>query len=381
MTLSPDTPGPPPGRGIDPRLKRRLLSGAVDENVRAIQNLPRHKLYRKPPVGRWLLFALAGLGTLAAASWAIWFRPAAPATSPPSTLAAGLAPAPLPQLPPLAPYATLRGPASPMEPGAATAGAQAMGPLDPDLLADFGTDTVPTRLAARLFPVAVRRIVLDPGHGGGDEGTRTPVGLTEKFLTLDIAQRLAQFLAAAGFEVRMTRDTDSKLFLRDRVRFANQAHADLFVSIHVNWLKDGRADRGIETYYLGPSDDPFITELASAENRESGYSMADVRQLLDGIYSDLRQQESRRLAAAVQRRLVGAVREVSREVRDRGVRSAPFLVLVETEMPAILAEVASLASPEEARLLAQPEYRDRLARALFDGIRAYSLATEQLAGR
>ena len=384
MTLSPDTPGRPPGHGVDPRLKRRLLSGAVDENVRAIQNLPRRKLYRKPPVARWLLFVLAGLGTLAAASWAIWFRPAAHDSSSQTVLANGfsqpiLAPN-APQLP-LAPYATLRGPASAMDPGAATAGAGPPDPQDADLLADFAGDTVPTRLAARLFPVAVRRIVLDPGHGGGDEGTRTPVGLTEKFLTLDISQRLAQLLAAAGLEVRMTRDTDAKLYLRDRVRYANQAHADLFVSIHVNWLKDGRADRGIETYYLGPSDDPFITELASAENRESGYSMADVRQLLDGIYSDLRQQESRRLAAAVQRRLVGAVREVSHEVRDRGVRSAPFLVLVETEMPAILAEVASLASPEEARLLAQAEYRDRLARALFDGIRAYSSATEQTAGR
>ena len=372
MTVSPGAPGPPAGRGIDPRLKRRLLSGAVDDNVRAIQNLPRRKLYRKPPVARWLFLGLAGLAMLAAASWAIWFRPPAPAGQAPSILA---------DFPPLSPYATVRGPASPMASGAAAAASGAIDPLDPDPLPDFGAEAVPTRLAARLFPVAVRRIVIDPGHGGGDEGPRTPVGLTEKVLTLDIAQRLALLLMGAGFEVSMTRDTDTKLFLRDRVRFANQAHADLFLSIHVNWLKDGRSNRGIETYYLGPSDDPFITELASAENRESGYSMADMRQLLDGIYSDLRQQESRRLAAAVQRRLVGAVREVSREVRDRGVRSAPFLVLVETEMPAILAEVASLASPEEARLLAQAEYRDRLARALFDGIRAYSLATEQLAGR
>lgn len=346
----------------------------MEENVRAIQNLPRRRLYRRPPVTRWLFFGLAGIATLAAASWAIWFRP--PAASPAPALLAGAAP--------LAPYAVLHGPASASASASPPATAAAdLGPQDAVELPDFsaGAGAVPTRLAARLFPVAVRRIVLDPGHGGSDDGTRTPVGLTEKMLTLDIAQRLALLLMGAGFEVTMTRDTDSKLYLRDRVRFANQAHADLFVSIHLNWLKDGRANRGIETYFLGPSDDPFITELASAENRESGYALADVRQLLDGIYSDLRQQESRRLAAAVQRRLVAAVSQVSREVRDRGVRSAPFLVLVETEMPAILAEVASLSSPEEARLLAQAEYRDRLARALFDGIRAYSLATEQLAGR
>ena len=344
----------------------------MEENVRVLHNLPRRKLYRRAPVRRWLVAGMAGLAALAAVSWAIWFRP--PTASPsPRVLLADAAP--------LAPYAAIHGPASSdsaLDPAplAADSGLQDGVPLP-----DFGADAVPTRLAARLFPVAVRRIVLDPGHGGTDDGTRTPVGLTEKMLTLDIAQRLALLLMSAGFEVRLTRDDDGKLFLRDRVRFANQAHADLFVSIHLNWLKDGRANRGIETYYLGPSDDPFVIELASAENRESGYSLADVRQLLDGIYSDLRQQESRRLAAAVQRRLVGAVSEVSHDVRDRGVRSAPFLVLVETEMPAILAEVASLSSPEEARLLAQAEYRDRLARALFDGIRAYSLATEQLAGR
>ena len=375
MTVSSGSPGPSApsgGRGIDPRLKRRLLAGAVEENVRVLHNLPRRKLYRRAPVRRWLVAGMAGLAALAAASWAIWFRP--PTASPsPRVLPADAAP--------LAPYAAIHGPASSdsaLDPAplAADSGLQDGVPLP-----DFGADAVPTRLAARLFPVAVRRIVLDPGHGGTDDGTRTPVGLTEKMLTLDIAQRLALLLMSAGFEVRLTRDDDGKLFLRDRVRFANQAHADLFVSIHLNWLKDGRANRGIETYYLGPSDDPFVIELASAENRESGYSLADVRQLLDGIYSDLRQQESRRLAAAVQRRLVGAVSEVSHDVRDRGVRSAPFLVLVETEMPAILAEVASLSSPEEARLLAQAEYRDRLARALFDGIRAYSLATEQLAGR
>lgn len=370
---SPGTSDPSGGRGIDPRLKRRLLAGAVDDNVRAIQNLPRRKLYQRPPITRWVLFGLAGVATLAAGSWAIWFRPQ-PAQPAPPALAVNA---------PIAPRAESNGPASTSSPaGAPALDLSALPPVEGSLPDPASSgEAVPTRLAAGLFPVAVRRIVLDPGHGGGDDGTRTPLGLTEKVLTLDIAQRLALLLMGAGFEVRMTRDVDSKLYLRDRVRFANREHADLFVSIHLNWLKDGRANRGIETYYLGPSDDPFIIELASAENRESGYSRSDVRQLLDGIYSDLRQQESRRLAAAVQRRLVGAVREVSHEVRDRGVRSAPFLVLVETEMPAILAEVASLSSPEEARLLTQSDYRDRLARALFDGIRAYSGATEQLAGR
>jgi N-acetylmuramoyl-L-alanine amidase len=229
-----------------------------------------------------------------------------------------------------------------------------------------------TRMPAQVFPVAVHRIVLDPGLGGTDEGTKTTGGLTEKILTLDVAQRLALKLMDAGFDVSLTREADTMILLRDRVRYANQLGADLFVSIHVNWFKDGRKNRGIETYYLGPSDDPFVTALASAENRESGYALADVRKLLDSIYSDLRQQESRRLAAAVQKQLFAAARSASGDVRDRGVRSAPFLVLVETGMPAILAEVASLSSAEEARLLTSEDYRERIATALYDGIRAYS---------
>lgn len=369
MTASSGPSSPPPGRGLDPRLKRRLLSGAVDDNVRAIQNLPRRKLHQRPPIARRLLVGAAALATVAAAAWAIWFRPA-PADSQTEIASAE---APLPSSALSAPLATE---------SIALEAPEGAAALPPESLASVrAADSVPTRLEARLFPVAVRRIVIDAGHGGGDDGTRTPLGLTEKVLTLDLAQRLALLLRGAGFEVSLTREKDAKLYLRDRVRFANEAHADLFVSIHFNWLKDGRANRGIETYFLGPSDDPFITELASAENRESGYSLSDVRKLLDGIYSDLRQQESRRLATAVHRRLVATAREYSRDVRDRGVRSAPFLVLVETEMPAILAEVASLSSPEEARLLTQADYRDRLARALFDGIRAYSSATEQTAGR
>ena len=130
------------------------------------------------------------------------------------------------------------------------------------------TESVPTRLPSHIFPLAVRRVVIDPGHGGTDEGTKTAAGLTEKILTLDLAQRLALKLVDAGFDVALTRDTDSRMVLRDRVRFANDLHADLFVSIHVNWFHDGRKNRGIETYYLGPSDDPYVTALASAENRD-----------------------------------------------------------------------------------------------------------------
>lgn len=335
----------PERRGADARLRKKLLAGAVDDNVRAIRNEPRGRLHRKAPLGRRVLPWAAVFVAAAAVAWAAFLRPE---------------PAERVVIAPIVPV-TASGPAS-----------GANDPLTLPEAANGDPAAVVTRLPSQVFPVAVRRIVLDPGHGGSDEGTKTPAGLTEKILALDIAQRTALKLLASGFEVSLTREADTKIYLRDRVRYANQSRADLFVSIHFNWFKDGRSNRGIETYYLGPSDDPFVTALASAENRESGYSRADVRELLDGIYGGLRQEESRRLATAVQASLLATARRESRDVRDRGVRSAPFLVLVETEMPAILAEVASLSSAEEARLLTGEAYREKIATALFDGIRAYS---------
>lgn len=324
-----------PAAGKD-RLRKRLLAGAVEDNLRAIRNEPAGSLHRRPPIP-WRPMALT-LVLLAAAA-GIW-------------MAAGT-PSPL----------RARGARNPVVAPAAVTAAIA------GTAAEAAT---PARVPASVFPLSVRHVVIDPGHGGGDVGTRTPTGLAEKDLTLDIARRLARLLEHEEFEVELTRDGDSRVSLRDRARAANEHHADLFVSIHVNWFKDGRANRGIETYFLGPSDDPFITELASAENRESGYSIADVRRLLDSIYADLRQEQSRALASEVQHRLLRSLREIAPEVADRGVKSAPFLVLVATEMPAILAEVACLSNDDEARLLAEEAYRERIAVALFEGIRSYS---------
>ncbi|HVS02464.1 MAG TPA: N-acetylmuramoyl-L-alanine amidase [Thermoanaerobaculia bacterium] len=226
-------------------------------------------------------------------------------------------------------------------------------------------------LDSRVFPVGVRRIVLDPGHGGRDVGTVTPEGLQEKELALDIALRLRDLLAAdGGLEVVLTRSDDRHVLLRERARIANQADADLFVSIHLNWLEP-RGSSGIETYYLGPTDDPYLVRLTGRENHDSGYSLGDVRRLLDSIYLDLRQEESQRLAASVQGSLYESLSAQTPELRDRGVRSAPFLVLVTTDMPAILAEVSCLSNEREAELLATPAYRQKIAEALEAGIARY----------
>jgi N-acetylmuramoyl-L-alanine amidase len=147
------------------------------------------------------------------------------------------------------------------------------------------------------------------------------------------------------------------------------------VSIHVNWIENRKA-RGVETYFLGATEDPFLTRLAAEENRESGYSMADMRKLLDGIYADVRHEKSHKLAETVQASLFSSLRKINPHLDDRGVKAAPFIVLLSTEMPAVLAEVSCLSNEEEAQLLAKPLYRQYIAEALASGVRSYADAVE-----
>jgi N-acetylmuramoyl-L-alanine amidase len=233
----------------------------------------------------------------------------------------------------------------------------------------------PRRIEPALFQLAVRKIVLDPGHGGTDPGARTS-GLSEKEVTLDVGLRLADLLRKHSFSVVMTRETDETLSLERRVRFANEQAGDLLLSIHVNSIPVPER-RGIETYYLGPTDDPRSTVLARAENSDSGYSLADFRRLLEGVYAGVQEQESRRLAESLQTGLYRSLHSANAALENRGVKSAPFVVLVGTQMPGILAEVSCISNAEEARLLKTPDYRQRIADALFAGLRVYAEARKQ----
>ncbi len=256
---------------------------------------------------------------------------------------------------------------------AAQAGPSPEPGLAPAVLEDQTADlrfAAPKAIDSDVFPLEVRRIVVDPGHGGEDFGT-TDHDLVEKELTLDIGKRLAALLRDGGYEVHMTREDDRKLVLRERADFANRLHSDLFVSIHVNWISYAQV-RGIETYFLGTTEDPVLKELARRENRESGYSLADMKMLLEGIYTGVRRDASRQFATRVQRSLYTSLRRVNPNLKNRGVKTAPFVVLVSTEMPAILAEVSCLSNREEARLLSRPLYRDHIAEALYRGIRGYA---------
>jgi N-acetylmuramoyl-L-alanine amidase len=231
------------------------------------------------------------------------------------------------------------------------------------------------RVTSAAFPLAVRRVVIDAGHGGTDPGA-TAAQIQEKEITLDIGRRLRALLEREGFEVVVTREADRTIALKDRARLANESKSDIFLSIHVNALVKHTESRGIETYYLGATSDPSLTALAAEENRVSGYSMADMRKLLDGIYADARRDESHELARTVQKRLFTSLRKSDPGLENWGVKRAPFIVLVATEMPAILAEVGSISNEREAAMLRRPEYRQQIADALFEGIRAYSGAND-----
>lgn len=331
------------------RLKRQLLRDLVQENVDLKEGrLPRGLRRRRMPLVLWVLaLALLPLGLLGSAR----------------LFPSLTGPAPVPAAPP--------GPSSP-----AVARPLAVQPVAVQPAAEEAPAMMmaPTPVAAAVFPLPVRKIVIDPGHGGDSLGTRAPLGLVEKELTLDIAQRVRKLLEK-DFQVLLTRQEDRSLSLKDRGLAANRAGGDIFVSVHLNWIED-RETRGIETYYLGPTDDPVLTRLAADENRESGYSLADMRRLLDGIYAGVRQEKSKKLAEVVQASLFGSLRAVSPGLQNRGVKAAPFIVLVTTQMPAILAEVSCLSNEDEAELLTQPQYRQTIAEALAAGVRTYADSVE-----
>jgi N-acetylmuramoyl-L-alanine amidase len=339
------------------RLKRRLLHDLVQQNVELMQGrMRRPSRPRRVPYLRLAgALALVALSTALIGSTRLLSTLAA---APPPPLRALGAPQARHALPPNLPNL-------PNQPPSGEGGSLSQPARSPSLAAAAAIDPA-------VLPLAVRRIALDAGHGGDSLGTRTPLGLLEKDITLDIARRLRLLLEAGhGFEVVMTRQDDSAVSLGERAAIANRSGADLFVSVHVNWIED-HASRGVETYFLGPTNDPFLNRLAALENRDSGYSMADMRQLLDGIYAGVRQDKSRQLAEVVQGVLFRSLGRVNPGIEDRGVKSAPFIVLLSTQMPAILAEVSCASNAEEARLLARPLYRQYIAEALAGGLRAYA---------
>ena len=227
------------------------------------------------------------------------------------------------------------------------------------------------RSLIRALGLKIGKIVIDPGHGGHDTGTIGPNGLEEKDLVLDVGRRLGKLLQARlGADVVYTRKDDTFIPLESRTSIANQEQADLFVSIHANSSRDPDA-RGVETYYLNFTSSPEALDVAARENAASDKSIHELQDLVKKIALKEKIDESREFASNVQRALHSGLAVKSPGIRDRGVKKAPFIVLIGANMPSILAEISFVSNPGDERRLETPEYRQRIAESLYRGISKY----------
>jgi N-acetylmuramoyl-L-alanine amidase len=233
----------------------------------------------------------------------------------------------------------------------------------------------------RALGLKLQRIVIDPGHGGHDEGTQGPKGLLEKELVLDVSLRLGKMVEEKlGAEVIYTRSDDTFIPLEGRTALANEKKADLFLSIHANSSPVPRIT-GVETYYLNFTDSKDAMDVASRENAGSAQSIFELRDILQKISQHDKASESRDFADRIQAALFAFSSKTFPVEKNRGVKKAPFVVLIGANMPSVLAEIGFVSNAREEALLKKPEYRQKLAEALFHGVSKYaeSLSHFQLA--
>lgn len=224
----------------------------------------------------------------------------------------------------------------------------------------------------RVLGLKLNRIVLDAGHGGHDPGSSGPNGLVEKDLVLDVTLRLGRLLEEKmGADVVYTRKDDTFVRLEERAPFANHQKADLFLSIHAN-SSPARSVVGTETYFLNRTESREELAVAARENAMAETSIADLSSLVKKIVSNDKRDESRELAARIQAAAYEFTSATHGRVYNRGVRHAPFVVLIGATMPAVLVEIGFMSNPKEEALLKRGEHRQRLAEALYKGILNYS---------
>ena len=230
-----------------------------------------------------------------------------------------------------------------------------------------------TRSLVRSLGLKLSRVVIDPGHGGHDAGSAGPAGYTEKELVLDVAQRLKELIETElGAEVVMTRSGDTFVPLESRTEIANEQEADLFISIHANSSRM-RSARGVETYFLSFTSSREALETASRENAASERSIHELQDLVKKIMLRDKVDESRELAQRIQRSMAARKNAGT----NRGVKQAPFVVLIGANMPSILAEICFISNPQEEKLVKTAENRQAIAHSLFEGVRSYA---ESLSG-
>ncbi|MDZ7581508.1 MAG: N-acetylmuramoyl-L-alanine amidase [Deltaproteobacteria bacterium] len=226
---------------------------------------------------------------------------------------------------------------------------------------------------ARQLSLGVRRIVIDPGHGGKDYGAPGYLkGVHEKHIVLQIAKRLAAKIEKElRCEVLLTRSNDRYLTLEERTAFANTRNADLFISIHTNANRNHKA-YGISTYFLNLADDDEAKRVAAMENATSANNISDLEKILFSLMHYSKINESSRLATAVQESLTTHLgRRGYSQIKDKGVKQAPFYVLLGAQMPSILVETSFISNPRECQRLLDPKYQERLCEGIVQGVKKY----------
>lgn len=228
------------------------------------------------------------------------------------------------------------------------------------------------RSLTRALGLKVERVVIDPGHGGHDHGTTGPTGLTEKDLVLDVSLRLGALIEQRmGSQVTYTRSNDTYVGLEERAVLANKNRADLFISIHANSTTYKNIS-GAEVYYLNFTTSKEATEVAARENAGAGKSVFELRELIQKIALKDRLEESREFATRVQAALASTWSKMDSAAQNRGVKKAPFVVLIGASMPSVLAEIGFISNPRDEALLRKADQRQRLAEALYKGIQQYA---------
>jgi N-acetylmuramoyl-L-alanine amidase len=229
-----------------------------------------------------------------------------------------------------------------------------------------------THSLTRVLGLKLGRVVIDPGHGGRDTGTIGPSGLREKEVTLDVARRLAKLIEERmGSEVVLTRNADVSVPLEARAKLANEKQADLFLSIHVNASRYSKVN-GVETFYLNFTRSRADLEVAARENAGSNQSIHELSDLVQKIALDDKVQESRDLATSVQTAVHALAAKHYSEARNRGVKKAPFVVLIGAQMPSILVELGFISNSREEKLMKTKEFRQELAESLYVGLSTYA---------
>ena len=224
---------------------------------------------------------------------------------------------------------------------------------------------------ARQLGLGIRRIVIDPGHGGRDPGCIGKKGSREKNIVLDVALQLKKLLITnTDLEVIMTRESDIYIPVEDRPVIANQKQADIFISIHAN-SNPKKNHSGVQTFYLNFSSDPSVNEIAARENATSTKNISEMKGIIQKIARNSKIAESKDMASKIQSILSRHLKNLYKDVKNLGVKGGPFWVLIGGEMPSILVEISHLSNPKEESRLITASYRRQVAQGIYAGILEY----------